>query len=119
MVAPIWNNTDLMEAVEAFSDSGFENAQIDQVFGGAYISELKLAIIDSPSDVDVPYILSLWDRGSIQMEAYSLKDLTKVLSTDGEKWYLQEEDCDVEFPVLEPRMAILYNCGARRFCEKT
>ena len=89
----------------------------DQVFGGAYIQELKLAIIDSPSDVDVPYILSQWDRGSIQMNAYSLKDLTKVLSTDGEKWYLQEENGETELPVLEPRMAILYNCGARRFCK--
>ena len=93
------------------------SAQIDQVFGGAYIQELKLAIIDSPSDVDVPYILSQWDRGSIQMNAYSLKDLTKVLSTDGEKWYLQEENGETELPVLEPRMAILYNCGARRFCK--
>ena len=118
VVAPVWNNTDLMEAVEAFSDSGFENAQIDQIFRGAYISELKLAIIDSPSDVDVPYILSMWERGSIQMETYSLKDLTKVLSTDGSKWYLQEENGDTELPVQEPRMAILYNCGARRFCEK-
>ena len=97
VVAPIWNNTDLVDAVKAFSDSGFENAQIDQVFGGAYIQELKLAIIDSPSDVDVPYILSQWDRGSIQMNAYPLKDLTKVLSTDGEKWYLQEEDGETEF----------------------
>lgn len=79
----------------------------------------KLAIIDSPSDVDVPYILSMWDRGSIQMNAYSLKDLTRVLSTDGAKWYLQEEDSDVEFPVLESRMAILYNCGLRRYCEHT
>ena len=118
VVAPVWNNTDLTEAVEAFSDSGFENAQIDQVFGGAYLQELKLAIIDSPSDVDVPYILSLWDRGSIQMEAYSLKDLAEVLYTDGSKWYLQGEDGDTELPVLEPRMAILYNCGTRRFCEK-
>ena len=117
VVAPVWNNTDLMEAVEAFTDSGFENAQIEQVFGGAYISELKLAIIDSPSDVDVPYILSLWDRGSIQMDAYSLQDLTQVLSTDGSKWYLQEENDDMELPVLEPRMAILYNCGARRYCK--
>ena len=82
VVAPIWNNTDLVDAVKAFSDSGFENAQIDQVFGGAYI-----------------------------------QDLTKVLSTDGEKWYLQEEDGETELPVLEPRMAILYNCGARRFCK--
>ena len=117
VVAPIWNNTDLVDAVKAFSNSGFENAQIDQVFGGAYIQELKLAIIDSPSDVDVPYILSMWERGSSQMNAYSLKDLPRVLSTDGSKWYLQEEDGDTELPVLEPRMAILYNCGARRFCE--
>ena len=59
----------------------------------------------------------MWERGSIQLNAYSLKDLTKVLSTDGSKWYLQEEDGDTELPVLESRMAIRYNCGARRFCE--
>ena len=117
VVAPIWNNADLMEATEAFSDSGFENIKIEQIFSGAYIEELKLAIIDTPSDVAVPYILSLWDRGSIQMEAYSLKDLAEVLYTDGSKWYLQGEDGDTELPVLEPRMAILYNCGTRRFCE--
>ena len=117
VVAPVWNNTDLLDAVQAFSDSGFENAQIDQVFGGAYLAELKLAIIDSPSDVDVPYILSMWARGSIRMEAYSLSDLTKVLSTDGSKWYLQGEDGETEFPVLEPRMAALYNCGARRYSK--
>ena len=119
VVAPVWNNTDLMEAVEAFADSGFEDAKIEQPFHGAYIEELKLAIIDSPSDVDVPYILSLWQRGSVPMGSYSLRKLAPVLSTDGAKWFLRDkQEAELEFPVVEPRMAILYNCGLRRYCEK-
>lgn len=117
VIAPVWNNTDLAEAVEAFADSGFENAQIDQVFGGAYLAELNLAIIDSPSDVDVPYILSMWERGSIQMDAYFLRDLGDGLRTDGTFWYLQTEEYEEKIPVLEPRMAALYNCGLQRYCK--
>lgn len=116
VIAPVWNNTDLAEAVEAFADSDFEDAQIDQVFSGAFIAELNLAIIDSPSDVDVPYILSMWKRGSIQMDVYSLKDLAKGLHTDGASWFLRTED-EETLPVLEPRMAALYNCGLHRYCK--
>lgn len=117
VIAPVWNNTDLAEAVEAFADSDFEDAQIDQVFGGAYLAELNLAIIDSPSDVDVPYILSMWKRGSIQMDVYSLKDLAKGLHTDGASWFLRTEEDEETLPVLEPRMAALYNCGLHRYCK--
>ena len=117
VIAPVWNNTDLAEAVEAFADSDFEDAQIDQVFGGAFIAELNLAIIDSPSDVDVPYILSMWKRGSIQMDVYSLKDLAKGLHTDGASWFLRTEEDEDTLPVLEPRMAALYNCGLHRYCK--
>lgn len=116
VIAPVWNNTDLAEAVEAFADSDFEDAQIDQVFSGAFIAELNLAIIDSPSDVDVPYILSMWKRGSIQMDVYSLKHLAKGLHTDGASWFLRTED-EETLPVLEPRMAALYNCGLHRYCK--
>lgn len=117
VIAPVWNNTDLAEAVEAFADSGFEDAQISQSFGGAYIPELSLAIIDSPSDVDVPYILSMWERGSIQMDVYSLSDLANCLQTDGESWFLQTEEDEETIPVMEPRMAALYNCGLQRYCK--
>lgn len=117
VIAPVWNNTDLAEAVEAFADSDFEDAQIDQVFSGAYLAELNLAIIDSPSDVDVPYILSMWKRGSIQMDVYSLKDLAKGLHTDGASWFLRTEEDEETLPVLEPRMAALYNCGLHRYCK--
>ena len=117
MIAPVWNNTDLAEAVEAFADSDFEDAQIDQVFSGAFIAELNLAIIDSPSDVDVPYILSMWKRGSIQMDVYSLKDLAQGLHTDGASWFLRTDEDEDTLPVLEPRMAALYNCGLHRYCK--
>ena len=117
VIAPVWNNTDLAEAVEAFAGSDFEDAQIDQVFSGAFIAELNLAIIDSPSDVDVPYILSMWKRGSIQMDVYSLKDLAQGLHTDGASWFLRTDEDEDTLPVLEPRMAALYNCGLHRYCK--
>ena len=90
---------------------------MDQPFDGAYIEELKLAIIDSPSNVDVPYVLRVWGRGSIQLNTYSLKQLKTVLRTDGSKWYIQDEEERSE-PVLEPRMAALYNCALRRYCAE-
>lgn len=119
LIAPVWNNSDLEMALEAFYDSGFQDAKIDQPFGGAYIEELNLAVIDSPSDVDVPYVLRIWGKGSILLNSYSLKDLEGVLRTDGETWFLREEDgSETELPVLEPRMAALYNCGLHRYCKK-
>ena len=117
LIAPVWNNTDLELALEAFYDSGFEDSKVDQPFDGAYIEELKLAIIDSPSNVDVPYVLRVWGRGSIQLNTYSLKQLKTVLRTDGSKWYIQDEEERSE-PVLEPRMASLYNCALRRYCAE-
>ena len=92
---------------------------MEQPFGGAYIEELRLAIIDSPSDVDVPYVLRVWGRGSIQLDTYSLKDLKPILRTDGSKWYIQDEEGEERSePVLEPRMAALYNCALRRYCAE-
>ena len=117
LIAPVWNNTDLELALEAFYDSGFEDSKVDQPFDGAYIEELKLAIIDSPSNVDVPYVLRVWGRGSIQLNTYSLKQLKTVLRTDGSKWYIQDEE-ERSAPVLESRMAALYNCALRRYCAE-
>ena len=119
LIAPVWNNSDLQSALESFYDSKFAGLDIEQPFGGAYIKELRLAVIDSPSDVDIPNVLRVWSRGSVRLNAYSLKDLEPVLSTDGESWFLDEEDGERIEPVLEPRMAALYNCGLRRYCGKT
>lgn len=119
LVAPVWNNSDLESALESLYDSGFANQDIEEPFGGAYIEELRLAVIDSPADVNVPNVLRVWNRGSIVLRSYSLKDLEPVLSTDGEKWYLQDEEGEREEPVLEPRMAALYNCGLRRYCGRS
>lgn len=115
LIAPVWNNTDLELALETFYDSGFQGPQIEKPFAGAYIEELNLAIIDTPSDVDVPYILRVWGRGSILLDSYSLKSLGAVLRTDGDRWYIQDEDSESSEPVLDPRMAALYNCGLRRY----
>ena len=86
LIAPVWNNSDLESALEAFYDSGFEDVKIEQRFGGAYIEELRLAIIDSPSDVDLIHVLRTWHRGSVQLPSYSLKALEPFLSTDGVNW---------------------------------
>ena len=102
LIAPVWNNTDLGLALEAFYDSGFEDVKIEQRFGGAYIEELRLAIIDSPSELDT----------------YTLKALEPVLRTNGDAWYLQDGESERAEPVREPRMAALYNCGLRRYCGK-
>ncbi len=118
LIAPVWNNSDLESALEAFYDSGFAGVDLEELFGGVYLEELRLAIVNSPADVDVPQVLRVWSRGSILLNSWSLRDLEPVLSTDGENWYFQDEDGEQEEPVLEPRMAALYNCGLRRYCGK-
>lgn len=118
LIAPVWNNTDLGLALEAFYDSGFQDLKIEQPFGGAYIEELKLAVIDSPSDVDLIHVLRTWHRGSVQLPSYSLKALEPFLSTDGVNWYVREGEEEREEPVQETRMAALYNCALRRYCSK-
>lgn len=119
LIAPVWNNSDLEAALESLYDSGFAGLDIDKPFGGAYIEELRLAVIDSPADVDIPNVLRVWSRGSVQLPVYSLKYLEPLLSTDGEKWYVQDSDGERDEPVLEPRMAALYNCGLRRYCGRS
>ena len=118
VIAPVWNNSGLEGALESLYDSNFAGLDVEQPFGGAYIEELRLAVIDSPADVDIPNVLRVWSRGSIRLAAYSLKTLGPLLSTDGEKCYVQDEEGEREEPVLEPRMAALYNCGLRRYCGK-
>lgn len=118
LIAPVWNNTDLGLALEAFYDSGFQDLKLEQAVSGCYIEELKLAIVDAASDVNLIHVLRTWHRGSIQLESYSLKTLEPFLSTDGDNWYLQDEEGEREEPVQEPRMAALYNCALRRYCAK-
>ena len=118
LIAPVWNNGSLEAALESLYDSNFTSLDVNEPFGGAYFQELRLAVIDSPADVDVPNVLRVWSRGSVILPAYSLADLENVLSTDGEKWYLRDKEGEREEPVLEPRMAALYNCGLRRYCGR-
>lgn len=116
LIAPVWNNSDLGAALEAFYDGGFQDMKVEKPLAGAYIEELKLAVIDAPAEVDLLHVLRTWRRGSIQLESYSLKTLSQYLSTDGSTWYLQTEEGEQSEPVQEPRMAALYNCALRRYC---
>lgn len=117
LIAPVWNNSDLGVALEAFYDSGFQDMRVERPLAGAYLEELKLAVIDAPAEVDLLHVLRTWRRGSIQLESYSLKTLSQFLSTDGAVWYLQTEEGERSEPVQEPRMAALYNCALRRYCS--
>ena len=119
LIAPVWNNSGLESALESLYDSNFASLDVDKPFGGAYIEELRLAVVDSPADVDIPNVLRVWSRGSIRLPVYSLKALEPLLRTDGETWYLRDGEDERETPVLEPRMAALYNCGLRRYCGKS
>lgn len=119
LIAPVWNNSGLEAALESLYDSNFASLDVDKPFGGAYIEELRLAVVDSPADVDIPNVLRVWSRGSVRLPAYSLKALEPLLRTDGETWYLRDGEDEREVPVLEPRMAALYNCGLRRYCGKS
>lgn len=114
----MWNNGGLEAALESLYDSKFASLDVNEPFGGAYFQELRLAVIDSPADVDVPNVLRVWSRGSVILPSYSLKDLELLLSTDGEKWYYRDGEDEREELVLEPRMAALYNCGLKRYCGK-
>ena len=117
LIAPVWNNSDLESALEEFYDSGFADTALKKPIKGAYLQELKLAILDAPADVAMPYILRTWSRGSIVLDCYRLKDLAPVLTTDGDDWYFEEDGEEVSEPVMEPRMAALYNCALRRYCQ--
>ena len=119
LIAPVWNNSDLETALESFYDSGFAGPDVEPLLHGAYFQELRLAVIDSLSDVNLPNVLRVWSRGSVRLPVYSLQQLEPLLGTDGEKWYLQDEEGEREEPVLEPRMAALYNCGLRRYCGRS
>jgi len=118
LIAPVWNNGELEEALESFYDSGFDDVDMEKPLNGAYFEELQLAVVDSPTDVDMPNVLRVWGRGSVILPVYSLKTLEPLLSTDGERWYLQDGEDEREEPVSEPRMAALYNCGLRRYCGR-
>ena len=102
---------------EEFYDSGFADMKLEKPVKGAYFQELKLAVIDEPLNVALPYVLRTWSRGSVTMDCYRLKDLAPVLTTDGDDWYFEEDGEEVSEPVLEPRMAALYNCALRRYCQ--
>ena len=118
LIAPVWNNSELESAIESFYDSGFADTTLEKTLG-IYIEELNLAILDTPNEVDMPYVLRVWGRGSVQLDCYSLKDLAPLLDTDGENWYIQERDGGEQtLPVLEPRMAALYNCALNRYVPK-
>ena len=115
IIAPVWSNGDLERSLEAFYSGGYQGKVLDKEVSGICIPELKLAIVCN--NVDDIYVQRIWRAGAALFDMYSLKDLEPILSTDGAFWYFDEGDGEESSePVLEPRMAALYNCGLRRSC---
>ena len=117
LIAPVWSNGDLERALEAFYDGGYQGKALDGETSGICIPELRLAI--AYQNLDAIYVQRVWRTGSALFDLYPLKSLDRVLSTDGAFWYYDGEDGEEnEDPVLDPRMAALYNCALRRYCPE-
>ena len=57
----------------------------------------------------------LWKRGAACLKTASLADMADVIRTDGENWYVKEDDGEESwYPVQEPRMAAIYSMALER-----
>ncbi len=111
MVAPIWNNAEAISAMERVRSGAKTGA--GGMATGWYIPELNLAVVDG--EVHQAYFSRFYGGGSALLGLYRLKDLSAHVSTDGENWYVKEQDgSETWCPVLEPRMAVLYDLALRR-----
>ena len=110
VIAPIWNNA---EAIEALEQSRAGRTAGAKPAAGWYIQELNLAVIGS--EIHQAYFDRFYGRGNALLHLYRLRQLAEHVSTDGENWYIKEQDgTETWCPVLEPRMAVLYALALKR-----
>ena len=108
LLAPVWSNRDLAEALHRPEDPPEEAV-------GVYLRELNLAVVDAA--VHESLACRFLGRGEVLLDTYSLRDLAPAVRTDGTDWLVTEEDGSETYcPVLEPRMAALYRLGLERYC---
>ena len=116
LLSPAWSNKDTAAALHQAATLPVEEVAGGETIG-VYLKELNLAIVDTA--VHESLCIRFLGRGETLMDAYSLRDLARVIRTDGENWYVTEEDGSVTYcPVLEPRMAALYRLGVERYCPE-
>ena len=75
LIAPVWNNSDLESALEAFYDSGFAGTDLEEVFGGVYIQELPMPSNNPPPAVTCPKCVGSGDPygRSVQLRPAALR----------------------------------------------
>ena len=116
VVAPIWNNAEALSAMEEVRGGKPLQAAHGQA-AGWYIQELNLAVIGG--QVHRAYFSRFYGQGSALLNLYHLKSLAEHVSTDGENWYVKEQDgSETWCPVLVPRMAVLYELALKRHFDR-
>lgn len=111
IIAPLWNNMATYRAL-ADATSGWQPDREDKPVG-YFISDIGLAIICG--EVHHMYFSQLWKRGAVCLKTASLADMSEVIRTDGENWYVTEDDGDESwYPIQEPRMAAIYSMALER-----
>jgi len=116
LVSALWNNRRTANALCRAVAEPVEQVGDGEVVG-LYIQELNLAIMDAA--VHQAGAQRFFGHGSAVLDAYSLRDLESVLTTDGYDWVIVDEDGgETAYPVLDTRMAALYTFGVLRFCPE-
>lgn len=116
LLAPVWNNSDTADTLRHAAQSPEESLP-EKVSIGIYIKEWNLAIVQKA--VHEANAARFLGRGIALMDTYSLRDLAAVIRTDGTNWYVSETDGSESYcPVLEPRIAALYNLSLERYCPE-
>ena len=116
LLAPAWNNRETAEALHQATRLPVEELSGGETVG-VYLKELNLAIVDA--DPHESLCRRFLGQGTVVLDSYSLRDLAPILRTDGQDWFVTEEDGEESYcPVLEPRMAALYSLGLERYYPK-
>lgn len=111
VVAPLWSNIAVCRAL-ADTVSDWKPERPDRPVG-YFIADLGLAVICG--EVHHMYFSQLWKRGVACLKTASLADMADVIHTDGENWYVTEDDGEESwYPVQEPRMAAIYSMALER-----
>ena len=113
VIAPIWNNAEAIAAMEQVRAAVPAGKEAGGMAVGWYIPEINLAVVGG--EVHRAYFSRFYGGGSALLSLYRLKELADHVSTDGENWYVKEQDgSETWCPVLEPRMAVLYQLALKR-----
>lgn len=114
VIAPVWNNAHTAIGLEDLQDADYKDLEIGSKPAGVCVSELMLAVLYA--DVHRLHAARAWGSGAANLEVFSLADMAERVQTDVENWYVREEDgSETYYPVLEPRMAILYLLALERY----